>query len=69
MIESPLIKEIIAEVKQDGIQTVLTARFGQVPDEVGAALRALEDLKRLDDLIDLAVTCPDLASFQALLRV
>jgi hypothetical protein len=65
MIESPLIKELVAEGKQEDIQRFLKARFGPLPDEVSSALKSIEDIPRLNELIDWSARCPDLAAFHA----
>jgi hypothetical protein len=65
MIESPLIKELAAEFKLEALQKFLEARFGPLPAEVSTALKGIDDLTRLDQLIDWAGRCPDLATFQA----
>jgi hypothetical protein len=35
-----------------------------MPGEVSTSLQAIQDLKKLDDLIRLAARCGDLAAFQ-----
>jgi hypothetical protein len=64
MIESPLIKELLAEDRQQAIMEVLTTRFGAVPQKVRKPLRSVVDLKRLTGLIRFAVECPDLEAFR-----
>ncbi len=72
MIESPLIQEIVARSRQQAMQedilSFLTARFGSVPDDVGAHLRAILDEERLRDLVVRAALCPDLDAFRNLLQ-
>jgi hypothetical protein len=68
MIESPLIQEIVAETKHEAILTFLRARFGSVPEPVVSALRSIQDVHRLDELVDLAGRCPDLESFSDQVR-
>jgi hypothetical protein len=65
MIESPLIKELIAETNQEVILEVLAARFGTIPPEIGAGLKAIDEVDRLHGLARWAAQCPDLAAFQA----
>jgi hypothetical protein len=64
MIESPLIKEIVAESRQEDIVRVLQARFGPVPLETTTRLRKIQSEKKLNDLIAHAALCPDLESFR-----
>jgi hypothetical protein len=72
MIESPLIQEIVeeamakgeAKAKHQAIIDVLESRFDAIPGEVKIRLQAIQDLKKLDDLIRLAARCGDLAAFQ-----
>lgn len=71
-IESPLIAEWEAlfeqrgEVKgtQDAIITFLETRFGPVPDDLTAAVRAVKEKEGLTDLNRFAVNCPDLEAFR-----
>jgi hypothetical protein len=65
MIESPLIKELVAEFKQEDIQRILEDRFGPLPAEIGSALKRIEDIARLNELLVWSARCPDLAAFQA----
>jgi hypothetical protein len=68
MIESPLIQEIVAENTQKTLRWAITAflelRFGPVP-AVSAALNSVMDEQPLRVLLRFAVSCPDLAAFQA----
>lgn len=64
MIESPLLKEIVAKASQKAILRCLEARFGAVPPEVAKRLRKIQSEKRLDQLIDLAATCKDMKAFR-----
>ncbi len=64
MIESPLIRELVAESKQDAILRFLQARFGPVPEDLAASIRAIPAERRLDELIDRAGRCRTLATFQ-----
>lgn len=76
MIESPLLDELRAEwtasammdVKTDDILSVLQARFGPVPQDLGDAIRRIKDLSLLDALLEAAAKCQDMATFQALLH-
>ena len=68
---SPLIREIIEEATREGersatesnIIAVLAARFGPEAEALGTVLKAIDDA-RLKELLGLAATCPDLASFR-----
>ena len=68
MIESPLIQQIVAERSHKGILLLLEKRFGAVPPQIAAKLRAIVDEQRLLDLTVQAGTCPSLEAFQALLN-
>jgi predicted transposase YdaD len=69
MIESPLIQEIIDETRHENTRTNITSilqdRFGALPAEVSAALAAVQDMQRLNELLRVAYRCADLAAFQA----
>lgn len=69
MIESPVIQEIVAqteaETKAKAILAFLRARFGPVPTELAAAIKAVRDQDQLDRLVDSAALCPDLTTFRA----
>ena len=65
MIGSPLIQEMRAQTRYEGILQVLEARFGVVPPEVSLALRAVMKEARLGELNRLVATCPDVPAFQA----
>src|SRR5262249_41224705 len=68
---SPLLREIIEEEREDArreserdnIIAVLAARFGPGAEALRPDLKAVGDA-RLKELIGLAATCPDLASFR-----
>jgi predicted transposase YdaD len=76
MIESPLLKEIVeeamakgeakgqAKAKQHDIIEFLEARFDAVSENLIASVRAIHDLKKLDDLIRLAGRSADLVAFE-----
>jgi hypothetical protein len=64
MIESPLIQELWATKMHKVIERALAARFGTVPAEILAALQPISDEKRLDDLHEWAIRCPDLEAFR-----
>jgi predicted transposase YdaD len=68
VLESPVLKEIIAEQNAErihvGVIRALARRFGPVPDEVQAQIKLVTAESRLDELIYLAGSVPDLASFR-----
>jgi hypothetical protein len=65
MIESPLIKELVAESKQEMILKILVDRFGPVPADITAELLKVDDYRRLDDLGSWAARSADLAAFHS----
>jgi hypothetical protein len=68
MIESPLIREIVAEVRQKDILRALRTRFGPVSPELEGEVRSILDETVLDAAINLAVSSPHLEHFAAELR-
>ncbi len=66
---APGLPVVQAETRCNDILRFLAARFGAIPPEIEAALKAITDPARLDDLIDWAARCPDLAAFRARLTV
>jgi hypothetical protein len=64
MIESPLIKEIEAERDRNAILRILTKRFGVVPPDVTTHPRRITKERKLEELMDHAVDCPDLEAFR-----
>jgi predicted transposase YdaD len=73
MIESPLIREIVAEAtakaevrsKREALLAFLRARFGPLPRELRADLKAITDRRTLTELVTLAGKCSDLKEFQS----
>lgn len=63
--DTPLIQEILAEDRQQGILDVLQARFGKVPPEVAAKVRAIQDVPLLRQLNTRAAVSTDLDAFRA----
>ena len=63
MIESPLIKELLAENTQDNILEVLQGRLGDVSSEVTKLLRRVTKEKKLRELIRYSGR-PDLEAFR-----
>jgi hypothetical protein len=68
MIESPLLKELIADNTRANILKFLVARFGPDARKLRTALGAINGDKRLASLIDQSARCPDLESFKKLLE-
>ncbi|HYT89248.1 MAG TPA: hypothetical protein VEL76_11130 [Gemmataceae bacterium] len=64
MIDSPLIKELLAKNTQKNIGAFLRSRFGEVPPEVTKKLQAVRKEKRLAELLDYAAICPSLEAFR-----
>jgi hypothetical protein len=65
MFESPLLKELLAQTRQEDITDALQERFGDVPLEVTTRLQQIVDGKKLRELHRLAIKCPDLEAFLA----
>ena len=64
MIESPLIKELVAEKLHAGILSILDTRFGPVPKAVAVKLKRITEEPQLMQLLNQAAVCPDLAAFR-----
>ena len=60
MIESPLIRELMAERMHRAISRLLVDRFGTVPPEISSRLHAVTEEPKLDELNVWAARCPDL---------
>ena len=73
MIESPMVKELIADGERAGqrksIMLVLVTRFGPSARDVRSMLNTITDDKKLDELTQLSASCPDLESFKKGLRL
>jgi hypothetical protein len=65
MFESPLLKELLAQTRQEDIVDVLQERFGDVPVELTTRLQQIADGKKLRGLLRFAAMCPDLEAFNA----
>lgn len=71
MIESPVLQELKAEWTREGaieatrndVARFLAARFGVDAKSLEAELKSVDD-DILDNLVELAATCPDLESFR-----
>jgi hypothetical protein len=64
MIESPLIRELMAENSHRIISKVLQARFKEVPQDILDRLGKIQKEKKLDELAEFAATCKDLKAFR-----
>jgi hypothetical protein len=76
MLEIPFLDEIVmektretarktaCETSQQNIVTFLSARFGDVPPDVIEGIESIDDQTELRDLVRLAASCPDLATFR-----
>ncbi len=69
MTDSPLIKEIITETRQDSILRVLEVRFGAVPAKLTKLVRSVSRDRPLDALFDCSLVCPNLKAFRARLML
>jgi hypothetical protein len=73
MIDSPLIRELVAEntqqTKHEDLVRFLEGRFGAVPDALAARIKSVRKKNDLDALVFFAGQCPDLAAFEARLPV
>jgi hypothetical protein len=73
MIDSPLIRELVAENTQqtqhEAILLVLEARFGKIPEAVAACLKSVRRKTERIDLLKFAARCPDVQAFEARLPV
>ncbi len=67
MIESPVLRKMIAATRHEDILDVLKTRFGTVPRDLSRHLRAILDDKKLRRLNVLAVQTPDLEAFREVL--
>lgn len=65
MIESPVLRDLVAEYRQTDILLILRQRFGEVPADLEAALKQVREPARLDRLIGAAVSCEDPDAFRA----
>ena len=71
MIESPVLQELKAEWTRDGaieatrkdVARILATRFGFDTKSLESELKGIDD-DLLGNLVELAVTCPDLESFR-----
>jgi predicted transposase YdaD len=72
MIESPLIKEMMAksaaQALQKSILRFLERRFGPVPEDVAVTVRTIYEENKLDELAEVAAYCPDVQAFRASLQ-
>lgn len=84
MIESPVLQELLAETRAearaeakaearteatlDALLAVLRGRFEAVPPDLVATLQSVRDSEELRRLLDVAVRCPDFATFRAKLH-
>lgn len=64
MIESPLLRRLVAENVQDAIREVLKARFDTVPRDVMRLLRKVLDERKLRRLARVAARCSSLEDFR-----
>ncbi len=71
MIESPMVKELIADSKlaasRSILLNVLVGRFGPTARDLRPVLDTITEERRLNELARVSGTCPDLDSFKKLL--
>jgi hypothetical protein len=71
MIESPMVKELIADSKlaasRSILVNVLVGRFGPSARDLRSILDTITEQRRLEELARVSGTCPDLESFKKLL--
>lgn len=68
MIESPVLRELMAETRRDDIIAFLVGRFGREARALRPALNKVVQDKRLKRLLTESGKCPDLESFRKLLE-
>jgi hypothetical protein len=54
----------MAERMRKAILRILSGRFGSVPLDLQTTLQGVQDEARLEDLVESAARCPDLAAFR-----
>jgi len=66
--QSPTIQRLMAnqesQTAQKYVLHLLEKRFGGVPEDLAAHVRAIREQQKLDNLLDLAVDCVDLEAFR-----
>jgi hypothetical protein len=72
MIASPVLMEFVNEricaARRADIIHFLTERFGAAAEDLAAEMEPIEDKRRLDELVKVAASCPDLAAFRERLK-
>ena len=68
MIESPMVKELMAENTRETILNVLVGRFGHGAQTIQPALDQIKDDRKLKALARQSGVCPDLEAFRELLQ-
>ena len=68
LVESPIIARLLAEARAEtearSVLRLLARRFGAVPEELAAAVRARTDVGRLERWLELTVDATSLANFR-----
>jgi hypothetical protein len=64
MIESPVLREFVAERSREFILEFLIGRFGPIAQTLRSALDGIDDDAKLKNLARRSGTCPDLESFK-----
>jgi len=63
MIESPVFHRVVARVRQDAVLSVLSDRFGQIPEKLADRVRLIDDDARLRKLLTSAARSADIKEF------
>jgi len=64
IVETPLIQELLRDELQSAVLELLRAKYADVPEEVVARVRAIQDVQQLRQLNTQAGMCPDLDAFR-----
>lgn len=62
---STRVRQELVRTRQACLLSFLEARFQSVPDAVRAQIDSVDDVAKLDSLVRLAATCPDVDAFAA----
>ena len=66
--QSPTIQRLMAinscQTTQNNVLHLLERRFGGVPEDLAAHVRAIREQDKLNNLLDLAVDCVDMEAFR-----
>ncbi len=62
-------EEAARETARNAVLRTLRRRFGPVPEDLAGQLGAIQAPPQLEDLLDLAIVCPDLEAFRQALSL